>query len=102
MWFWGWAKVGGNLLGLLGLIKTIVSQLLPILVALSLVVFIWGLISYVISADEEARKDGKQRMMWGIIALFVIVSIWGIVTYISDILGISKVSTVTPPSVGGL
>ena len=38
------AQVGGNLLNLLSLIETIVSRLIPILVALALIYFIWGVI----------------------------------------------------------
>ncbi len=96
------AQVGGNLLSILNLVQTIVSRLIPILVAVALIYFIVGLIRFVIAAEGEARDDGKKMMWWGIVALFVIVSIWGIVTYIADILGVSRTTTVTPPGVSGI
>ncbi len=93
---------GSQLLNLLGLIETIVSRLIPVLVAIALIYFIVGLIRFVIAGNEETRADGKKMMWWGIVALFVIVSIWGIVSYIANILGINANTTVTPPGVTGL
>ena len=94
--------VGGNIIALLGLIEQVVGRLIPIVVALALIWFIWGLIQFLIAADSEGRDDGKSKMWWGIIALFVIVSIWGIVAFIGHILGINQTTNITPPKVGNL
>lgn len=94
--------VGGNIPALLTLVETVVGRLIPIFVALALIFFIYGLIKFVISADAEAREDGKSMMWWGIIALFVIVSIWGIVAFIGTTLGINATTTITTPKVGNL
>ena len=94
--------VGGNIIALLGLIEQVVGRLIPIVVALALIYFIWGLIQFLIAADSEGRDDGKSKMWWGIIALFVIVSIWGIVAFIGNILGINQTTNITPPKVGNL
>ena len=65
--------------------------LLPIMVGVAVIVFIWGLITFIAKAgDETARKEGKTRMIWGVIALFVMVSIWGIVSYIGTTLQIDR------------
>jgi len=59
---------------------SVVSALVPIVIALAFVVFVWGLITFILASGDEAAKDeGKRRMIWGVIALFVIVSIWGII-----------------------
>ena len=89
----------GNVSSVLGLIEMIVGRLIPILVAFSLITFIWGLIRFLLSDDEEKRKSGKQIMLWGIIALFVIVSIWGIVQYIASVFGVDGTTTVNTPQV---
>lgn len=89
----------GNVSGFLSLLEMIVGRLIPILVAFALIAFIWGLINFLLSADEEKRKSGKQIMLWGIIALFAIVSIWGIVNYIASIFGVGGTTTVNPPVV---
>ncbi|XKT74179.1 MAG: pilin [Patescibacteria group bacterium UBA2163] len=57
----------------------------PIVVALALLYFFWGLAQYILNAgDENKKKEGREIMIWGIIALFVMVSIWGIVNVIQD------------------
>lgn len=69
----------------------LVSQLTPIIVALALLYFFWGLASYILAAgDEEAKAKGRSIMIGGIIALFVIVSIWGIVNVLGNTLGIGQ------------
>ena len=96
------AQGGSNLLALLNLIQTIVGRLIPILVAVALIYFIWGLLQFILSAGGEDHEAGKTKMWWGIIALFVIVSIWGIVAYIGNVFGISQGGSATPPTVEGL
>ena len=87
----------------LSLIENIVKRAIPLLVAIALIWFIWGLIKFLISGSEDARAQGKSMMLWGIIALFVIVSIWGIVAYIADLVGVDTGTvTGTPPDVLGL
>ena len=66
--------------------------IIPILVTLAVVIFIWGVSNFVLNAgDEEAREKGKQFMIWGIIALFVIVSVWGIVKLLTTTFGFGSV-----------
>lgn len=57
----------------------------PIVVALALLYFFWGLAQYILNAgDENKKKEGREIMIWGIVALFVMVSIWGIINVIQD------------------
>ena|SRR3989344_9171440 len=77
--------------GLISNLSRWLRMLLPILVGVAVVVFIWGLIVFISKAnDETAREEGKKRMIWGIIALFVMVSIWGLVNYIGTTLDIRQ------------
>lgn len=57
------------------------SSLLPLLAGFAVVVFFWGLITYIWKAADssEAHERGRRLMLWGIIALFVMMSIWGLV-----------------------
>ena len=55
-------------------------SIVPLLFALALVVFLWGVTQFIMnSADENKRAQGKQFMVWGIIGLFVMFSVWGLV-----------------------
>ncbi len=67
--------------------KEIIDLLIPIVAAIALLYFFWGLAKLILHAgDEKAREEGKHIMVWGIAALFVIVSIWGIVFFIQEAL----------------
>lgn len=59
-----------------------INSLLPLIVAMTLVIFFWGLAKFIqASGDEKAVIEGKKLMFWGIIALFVMVSFVGILNF---------------------
>ena len=59
---------------------TIVNAIIPLLFALALAGFVFGLIKFFLNPDnEEDRKKGKSFMIWGLVTIFVMVSIWGLV-----------------------
>jgi hypothetical protein len=70
-----------NLQNLINYVICIISRsVIPLIFALAIVMFIWGVVQYVINSDEEAKKEkGRQFMIWGVIALTVMVSVWGLV-----------------------
>ena len=60
--------------------RIINDSVIPLIFALAVVMFIWGVVQFVINSSEEAKKEkGRQFMIWGIIALTVMVSVWGLV-----------------------
>jgi hypothetical protein len=70
-------------------IRTVLNMLIPVLIALAVVYFFWGLVTYIrASGDEKARAAGKSQMLWGIIAIAVMVSIFGLVAWLQNTLGI--------------
>jgi uncharacterized membrane protein YidH (DUF202 family) len=78
----------------------IVNTLIPIMMALAVLAFFWGLVKYIANAsDESAKESGKTLMIWGMIALFVMVALWGILGWVQGQLGLSgTVSTTAPPA----
>ncbi len=74
----------GGLYNILCKIHEILSAVLPVLVALGVVYFVWGVITYVIAGDDEAKTKGRDRIIFGIIGLAVIVSVWGLVYLLTD------------------
>jgi hypothetical protein len=66
------------------------TAVIPLIFALAIVVFLWGVVQFVMNSDEEAKKaKGKEFMMWGIIALAVMVSVWGLVSILGNTFGIN-------------
>ncbi len=70
-----------------------VNYIIPILITLGIAYFIWGLISYAIAKDEEAKTKGRGAMIWGLIAILVMVSIWGLIAVLQNTFGIGTGDT---------
>ena len=61
------------------MILEFIAYLIPLLIALGLLVFLWGMAKFILHAEDEGkREEGRQLMMWGVIGLFVMVSFWGL------------------------
>lgn len=70
-------------------IAGLITQLIPLMIAIGVLYFIWGLVSFIASADDEAaRASAKMKMVWGIVALFVIVGVWGFVALLQQFTGV--------------
>ena len=64
---------------------------IPILMIIATLVFIWGIIQYVLSAgSDDRKKEAKNLIIWGLIALFVIVAMWGLVNVIGSTFGVEE------------
>lgn len=69
----------------------IYKSVIPLIFALAVMMFVWGVVQYVINSAEEAKKEkGRQFMLWGIIALTVMVSIWGLVKILGGTFGVDN------------
>ena len=83
---------------LLTAVGRLVNTALPIVIAIGLLVFLWGLVKFIF-AGSEAKEEGKTMMIWGIVALFVMVSVWGLVRFIGGAVGIGQGGTIPVPTV---
>ncbi len=74
------------------------SVLVPVLIAIAFIVFLWGVFNYFIySSDDEAkRKEGRQFVLWGIIGLVIIFSVWALVNIVNYTLFPSTISNIAP------
>ena len=64
-------------------ISGVLRPLVPFLIGLGVVVFIYGVLILMFSEGGEKKEEGKQYMVWGIIGIFVMVSVWGLVNVLS-------------------
>jgi len=69
----------------LGLIRSSI----PILISISVIVFVWGVFRYVIAEGEDKARS-RNVMMYGIIGLFVMVSVWGLVRVVYNTFGLDN------------
>ncbi len=82
------AQNATNANGVLDNISNFLSALLPLLVSIGVIYFVWGVVQYVINDSDEAKKKGKDRIIYGIIGLAVILSIWGLVNILIATFGV--------------
>lgn len=69
--------------------QQLLNSIIPVLVSLGVVYFVWGVVKYVIADGEEAKKKGKDIMIYGVIGFTVIVGLWGFVNILVNTFGLS-------------
>lgn len=82
-------------------IGDILNMIIPILLVLGVVYFVWGVVQYVIRDEEEAKKKGKNKIIYGILGLVIIVSLWGIVSLVITTFGFDQqnLSVINPANI---
>lgn len=78
-----------NLQTLVQSIGNIVNLIIPILFAIALLGFFYGLVVYIFG-QEQNKDQAKKTMIWGVVALFVMASVWGLVRFLGDQLGVNQ------------
>jgi Mn2+/Fe2+ NRAMP family transporter len=69
------------------IVDLIGGSVMPLLFLAALTWFIWGVVEFIRNSDnQEKRKQGRRRMLWGIVALFVMVSYLGITSVFTETL----------------
>ncbi len=81
-------------------VKTIMefinNTLIPLVFALALLMFIWGMFKFFImgGSDEGSQEQGKSLMLYAIAGFVLMVSIWGIVNMIANGFGFTGNDTI--------
>lgn len=91
----------GNLGDVFNFLTCLLSRsIIPLIITLALVAFLFGVLQYVINADDAAKRtEGRKYMLWGIISLFVMLGIFGILQLIGNTFDIGtggSISDITP------
>ena len=78
-----------TLLSLLVTASRFLNGVIGLFITLAIVVFFWGLISYLMQVGEK-KSEGLQIMVWGVLAIFVMVSLWGIIRVLQSTFGVQN------------
>lgn len=71
---------------------TILNPLIAIMFALSLAVFMYGIVLYIWQPENEgAREEGRRSMIWGVVGMFVMVSVFGIIRFLISSIGADNI-----------
>ncbi len=76
------------------------AVLVPLVFAISFIVFLWGVAStYIISrGDETAVEHGHRLILWGLVGFAVMVSIWGLVNIVANTFGLAGYAAPPTPT----
>jgi len=86
--------------GILTQVTGILGLLTPIIFAIAILYFFWGLAKFIMAAgDDDARAAGKKIMLWGVVALFVMTSVYGLVKLLGNVVGVGQGGTIVLPAI---
>ncbi len=94
----------GGVLGLLSQASDLINRLIPFVIALAVLVFLWGIFKLITAGgDQEKRKEATGYIIWGVIGLFVMVSVWGLVNILVTSVNLNNTAPNAPglPNPGG-
>ncbi|MBI1975744.1 MAG: hypothetical protein HYS59_01945 [Candidatus Vogelbacteria bacterium] len=71
-------------------VQSILNIIIPIVITIAVIYFMWGLVEYISSAkDSSNRAEGREIMTWGLVALFVLVSVYSLVLLVGRSFGVT-------------
>lgn len=82
---------GGDFERLLKNILEFINEvLIPFIIGIGFLVFVWGMFKYFIAggADEGKREEGKNLMIYATLGFVLIVIFWGIVNLLASSTGL--------------
>ena len=82
---------------ILGTIASILNAVIPLIIGLAFVVFLWGIYKYVSSASFEGKEGARQTIIYGLIGLFVMLAAWGLVNILIATFFDGKAPGIVPP-----
>ncbi len=70
--------------------ENIVNPLIVLLSVTASVYFLFGLAQFVMNSENsEAREEGKQKILWGLVGLTIIASVFAILNILLATFGIT-------------
>jgi uncharacterized membrane protein YidH (DUF202 family) len=74
------------------IIDFINSVLIPFIIAIGFLAFVWGMFKYFIwgGHNEESKEQGKSLMIWATLGFVLIIVFWGIVNLLADATGLDR------------
>ncbi len=85
-----------NLEEAVGSLTGVINFLIPFFVGLAVLVFIYGLIKYVLQAgNAEARVEARGYIIYGIIGIAVMLGVFGLVRLITNTFGLDEDTSLT-------
>ncbi len=73
----------------------VVNPLIKFMFAIALVYFLYGLLDFLMNAeDEEKRTTGKAHMLWGTVGMTIMLGVWSILSFVLTSIGVKDTNTI--------
>jgi len=74
-----------NIDSLIVRVRSIINEIIPVIIGLAILFFIYALLKYVTAGgDEAARKEAIGLIITGVIVIFVMTAVWGLVGFVAQ------------------
>lgn len=74
------------------------SVLVPVLFAVSFIMFLYGVAQKFIFNSDKASSDGRNLVLWGVVGFAIMISLWGLVNIVSNTFGLTGASAPSLPT----
>ena len=81
-----------TLASVIALIIAYLNDILFLLMAFSIVMFVWYIIKYFMRAEAN-RKEAGTYVLYSVLGFFIILSVWGIVAILTNTFGLGNGNT---------
>ena len=72
--------------------KFIINPLILVLFAVAILVFLYGVLEFLLNqSSEEKKTTGKDHMLWGIVGITIMLGVWTILGFVLNTLGIEGI-----------
>lgn len=69
--------------------EVILNPIIRIIFLAALIIFIWGIFSYVKNSDnDKERITGRDHMIWGLFGMFIMISAYAIINIVINTAGV--------------
>lgn len=79
------AAFAANLQDALVTVRKGIDFVIPMLMALAILVFLWGIVKYIMASGDPAKeKAARSGILWGLMGVLVLVAFWGIIQIVAN------------------
>ena len=72
-------------------VDLIINPAITLLFTLALIIFLWGIAEYIRGKEaSDARKKGKDHIIWGLVGMTIMIGVWGIMSFIVSSLSLES------------
>lgn len=91
-------RAGDLLTGILDIINNLI---IPAILAIGFLVFVWGMFQFFIAggANDEKKEKGKSLMIYATLGFVLIIVFWGVVNLLTDSTGLEGESVTNTPTI---